>query len=64
MADYEYVPLQLPAGASRSHVREIMTLHAQFGGWELYQHQIRADGRRKVTLRRRLTDRPQPPLAT
>ena len=64
MPEYEYVPLSLPVGASRSHIREIMTLHAQFGGWELYRHQIWPDGRRRVTLRRRLTDRPQPPLAT
>lgn len=64
MAQYEYTPLSLPADASRSHVREVMTLHAQFGGWELASHRIYPGGRRAVVLRRRLTDRPQPPLMT
>lgn len=64
VAEYEYVPLPLPAGASRNHVREVMTLHAQYGGWELHTHQIWPDGRRRVTLRRRVVGPAQPPLST
>lgn len=61
---YEYAPLYLPHGTARDVARQVMTMHAEFGGWELFRHQIFPDGRRRVTLRRRITGQPQPPLMT
>ena len=41
--------------------REVLTIHAQYGDWELAKHRIWPDGRRRVTVRRRL--RPGDPPA-
>jgi hypothetical protein len=46
--------VHLPVGASARHVREVLGLHAEFGGWELAHHAVWTDGRRKITVRRRL----------
>lgn len=61
MADYEYRTLELRRGASSRHTREILGIHAEFGDWELLHHFVWPDGRRKVTVRRRV--RPElPPM--
>lgn len=63
MAEWEYRALSLPAGATRQQAKEVLVIHAEYGDWELARHQVWADGRRRVTVRRRV--RPQlPPLAT
>jgi hypothetical protein len=54
MAEFEYRSVHLPVGASSRHTREILGIHAEFGGWELAHHAWWPDGRRKVTVRRRL----------
>lgn len=49
---FEYRSVHLPVGASARHVREVLGLHAEFGGWELLSHAVWPDGRRKITVRR------------
>lgn len=53
--EYEYRPLRLPAGTSRSAAREVLSLYAQFHGWELARLVLSGDGTRQVVLRRKLT---------
>ena len=62
--DYEYRELSLPPGAGREQTRELLGIHADYGDWELAVHRVWADGRRKVTVRRRLRPDPLPPLPT
>lgn len=64
VAEYEYRAVPIPAGADRQKTRELLVLHAEFGDWELASHTIWSDGRRKVTLRRRVRAEPMPPLMT
>jgi hypothetical protein len=54
VGEWEYRSVHLPVGASARHAREVLGLHAEFGGWELLTHAVWPDGRRKVTVRRRL----------
>lgn len=42
----------------------MLAIHAEYGDWELTRHAIYADGKRKVTVRRRLRAEPLPPMAT
>jgi hypothetical protein len=51
--DWEYAPLRIPADVSRSIAAAQLTLHAEFGGWELAQVVRYVDGSRRVTLRRK-----------
>jgi hypothetical protein len=53
VSDWEYRAVHLPQGASARHVREVLGLHAEFGGWELLSHAVWTDGRRKITVRRK-----------
>ena len=62
--EYEYRAVQIPAHATREAARDMLSIHAEYGDWELARHQIGADGRRRVTVRRRLRPGPQPPLPT
>ena len=62
--EYEYQAVHIPADTDRDDARQMLAIHAEFGGWELARHQIWASGRRQVTVRRRLRPDPQPPLAT
>ena len=52
-AEYEYAPLRLPAGISRSAAAQLMSMQSDTGGWELARLQAFADGTRKVIMRRR-----------
>ena len=51
--EYEYAPLRLPAGISRSAAAQLMSMQSDTGGWELARLQAFADGTRKVIMRRR-----------
>lgn len=51
--DWEYAPLRIPAEAGRMSVAAQLSLHAEFGGWELARVVGYMDGTRRVTLRRR-----------
>ena len=58
---YEYRAVQIPADADRDKTRELLAIHAEYGDWELAEHTLWSDGRRQVTVRRRV--RPQlPPM--
>lgn len=63
MGDYEHRTITLPKGVSSRHARDVLGIHAEFGDWELAQHTVWADGRRAVTVRRRVRPQ-QPPLMT
>jgi hypothetical protein len=54
MPEWEFRAVHLPAGATARHAREVLGLHAEFGGWELHSHAVWTDGRRKITVRRKL----------
>ena len=62
MADYEYKALELPRGVSSRHAHDVLGIHAEFGDWELAHHAVWPDGRREVTVRRRVRPDPLPPL--
>ena len=51
--DWEYAPLRIPADVTRGNAAAQLTLHAEFGGWELARVQRYVDGTRRVTLRRK-----------
>ena len=50
---YEYAPLRIPADVTRWDAAAQLSLHAEFGGWELARVARYQDGTRRVTLRRR-----------
>ena len=63
MAEYEYRAVSIPGGADHQQTKELLLIHAEYGDWELAQHTLWSDGRRRVTVRRRV--RPHlPPLQT
>jgi Family of unknown function (DUF5703) len=64
--DWEYAPLRIPADVTRGNAAAQLTLHAEYGGWELARVQRYVDGSRRVTLRRkrRRTPVPLPGLST
>ena len=62
MPDYEYRAVRVAPGASRDHTRDLLTIHAAYGDWELARHAIWPDGRRKVMVRRRIRPEPLPPM--
>jgi hypothetical protein len=54
MAEYTYLVLRLPRGTTRDAARQLLTEHAELGGWELDRLRLYSDGRRHVRLRRRI----------
>lgn len=62
---YEYRAVPVARDTPRDQLRQMLALHAEFGGWELAGHRIYADGKRRITVRRRVRpDAVPPPLAT
>ncbi|MTD13932.1 hypothetical protein GIS00_08250 [Nakamurella sp. YIM 132087] len=53
--DWEYAPLRFDAGVSRSTAATMLSIRAEFSGWELARVLRFADGSRRVWLRRRRT---------
>jgi hypothetical protein len=51
--DWEYVPLRIPAEVTRPNAAAQLSLHAEFGGWELAKVVGYVDGTRRVWLRRK-----------
>lgn len=51
--EWEYAPLRIPTGTSRSAAAQMMSLQSDVGGWELAKLQVHADGTRRVVMRRR-----------
>ncbi len=64
--EWEYAPLRIPPEVSRLNAAAQLSLHAEFGGWELARVVRYLDGTRRVTLRRKLnkTSVPLPKLST
>lgn len=58
--DWEYAPLRIPADVSRGNAATQLSLHAEFGGWELDRVVRYVDGTRRVLLRRRRRNGPVP----
>ena len=56
--DWEYAPLRIPADVSRASAAVRLSLHAEFGGWELARVQRYLDGSRRVLLRRKRSPGP------
>jgi hypothetical protein len=51
--DWEYAPLRIPADMGRTSAAAQLSLHAEFGGWELARVVGYLDGTRRVWLRRK-----------
>lgn len=51
--DWEYAPLRIPADTTRVSAAAQLSLHAEFGGWELARVIKYMDGTRRVVLRRK-----------
>jgi hypothetical protein len=60
--DYEYRAVRVPRGTSRDQTRDLLTIHAEYGDWELARHAIFPHGKRTVMVRRRLRPEPLPPM--
>jgi len=58
--EYEYAPVRIPPGTDRSSAAVQLSLHAEYGGWELAQVRVHPDGTRQVWLRRRRTGQSLP----
>lgn len=58
--DWEYAPLRIPADVTRMNAAAQLSLHAEFGGWELARVVKYTDGSRRVTLRRKRRKTPLP----
>ncbi|WP_407921526.1 DUF5703 family protein [Actinomadura soli] len=54
MVEYTYLVLSLPRGTSRDTARQILTEHAERGGWEIDRLRLYPDGRRRIQLRRKV----------
>lgn len=57
---WEYAPLRIGADVSRSATTAQLSLHAEFGGWELARVQKYEDGSRRIVLRRKRRPSPVP----
>ncbi|WP_462187268.1 MULTISPECIES: DUF5703 family protein [unclassified Frankia] len=51
--ELEYQRLYLPPGTDCRAAVQILTMHAEFGHWELERLRLFPDGSRRVVLRRR-----------
>jgi hypothetical protein len=51
--DWEYAPMRIPADVNRPTAAAQLSLHAEFGGWELARVQRYVDGTRRVLLKRK-----------
>jgi hypothetical protein len=52
--EWEFEKLTISRELSRNAVTRLLVERAEHGGWELDRVQIRADGTRRVVLRRRI----------
>lgn len=57
--EWEYAPLRIPSDVTRVNAAVRLTLHAEYGGWELARVRRYTDGSRQILLRRR-----RPPAET
>lgn len=52
-AEWEYAPLRISAEVGRMTAAAQLSLHAEYGGWELARVVRYVDGTRRVLLRRK-----------
>lgn len=52
--EYEFKRFWVPREQSRSAVRRLLTDAAEYGGWELARLRRFPDGRRRITVRRKI----------
>ncbi|UYM05015.1 DUF5703 family protein [Solicola gregarius] len=52
--EYEFRRFWVSREYSRSSVRRLLTDAAEYGGWELSRLRMFPDGRRRVTMRRKI----------
>jgi hypothetical protein len=57
--EYEFDQLVIPREHSRNVVTRILVDRAEHGGWELDRVRIKADGTRRVVLRRKIIRQPR-----
>jgi hypothetical protein len=60
--EYEYAPVRIPPGTDSTTAAVQLTLHAEYGGWELAKVRLHSDGTRRVWLRRLRTSGQRLPL--
>jgi Family of unknown function (DUF5703) len=60
--EYEYAPVRIPPGTDSTTAAVQLTLHAEYGGWELAKVRVQSDGTRRVWLRRQRTPGSRLPL--
>ena len=58
--EWEYAPLRIPSDVPRLTAAAQLSLHAEFGGWELARVVKYMDGSRRITLRRKRRKTPVP----
>ena len=59
---YEYRVVPVAPDTPREQLRQMLTIHAEYGDWELSGHRIYPGGKRSVTVRRRMREGWAPPL--
>lgn len=62
--EYEFRSLLLPRTVSRNEARALLTEQAEYGHWELDRLRLYPDGRRKITLKRRIIRQVRSPLSS
>lgn len=53
-SEYEISKFELPRTLSRKVVRQLLVDKAEYAGWELYRVRVYPNGRRVITLRRKI----------
>jgi hypothetical protein len=61
--EWEYRPVELPGDVSRMTAAVRLAIQAEFGGWELSRVRLYPGGVRKITLRRRRSNRMLPEIS-
>jgi len=61
--EYEYRPLRIDPHVSRTAAAAMLSVRAEFTGWELVRSLLYADGTRQVWLLRRRSARMLPDLS-
>lgn len=61
--DYEYSPLRIDGSTSRAAAAVMLSVRAEFTGWELARVLRFPDGSRRVTLRRKRGAAPLPAMS-
>ncbi|MBW0115147.1 DUF5703 family protein [Pseudonocardia abyssalis] len=61
--EWEYRPIDIPGDVSRVTAAVRLAIQAEFGGWELSRVRLYPGGVRKVTLRRKRSNRMLPEIS-